>query len=258
MRLSMPFCARSVCHGKFEPGEFEDRHVRSFAKVLWGVSGTGMVLIGSRFHALPPDHIAVLLPTTRHEARAGDEPWEARWFTLDGPLVCEMMNGFGYVHNAVYPAPRAPVDVFGRLEEALHDTTPQAEARASAIAYELLGITVSRAPADRHDLPRLVARALSLIEQQWADPALNVESLAQRLSVSRSRLSRMFSTEIGIGPGEHLTNARLRHAIALLSNTEKSVRDIARLCGYTDPNYFIRLFRKRQGLAPNRWREAHG
>ena len=54
----------------------------------------------------------------------------------------------------------------------------------------------------------------------------------------------------------YLLELRLRHASLLLRGTSKTVAEIAGECGFEDPSYFARVFKRKYGAPPNQCRNA--
>ena len=79
----------------------------------------------------------------------------------------------------------------------------------------------------------------------------HVRSLADRLHVSESTLSKRFKQETGMTFVEYLTRARLEHAKFLLSSTDLKVSEAAELVGYKDPRYFSSCFKKMFHISPS-------
>ena len=56
---------------------------------------------------------------------------------------------------------------------------------------------------------------------------------------------------------EYLTEIRINKAKTLLSQgNETSMKEICLSCGYQDPNYFSRIFKKTVGQTPTEYRES--
>lgn len=78
---------------------------------------------------------------------------------------------------------------------------------------------------------------------------ISLESLEKVANMSKSSLTRMFKNELGLSPMEYVITQRLQRAKELLHLT-KSVKESCFGSGFTDVNYFVRLFKSREGLTP--------
>ncbi len=81
-----------------------------------------------------------------------------------------------------------------------------------------------------------------------------VEEVAERLGISFSHLSRTFKQETGISPVVRLTQIRIQNAMKDLLSTEEKIERIAEKNGFTNGNYFCKVFRKLTGLSPGEYR----
>ncbi|MDR0524838.1 MAG: AraC family transcriptional regulator [Spirochaetaceae bacterium] len=84
---------------------------------------------------------------------------------------------------------------------------------------------------------------------------ISVEEMAKEMNLSRSYFTRLFSREMGRSPHNYLEDLRLKTAMGLLYQEQKSVKETAALCGIYDVNYFCRLFKKRYGLSPGKYKK---
>ena len=64
-----------------------------------------------------------------------------------------------------------------------------------------------------------------------------------------------FKQETGGNFIEYLTEVRLRNARELLKDSGLSIKEICAESGYSDPNYFSRIFKKYEGVTPSEFRE---
>lgn len=87
------------------------------------------------------------------------------------------------------------------------------------------------------------------------DKDVYLDEVAEKFNISRSYLSKKFKSITGVGFKEYLVNVRIKHACRLLLETDKSITDIAFLCGFNDSNYFGDAFRHIKGLSPNKYRK---
>ncbi|MDR1899299.1 MAG: helix-turn-helix transcriptional regulator [Treponema sp.] len=87
---------------------------------------------------------------------------------------------------------------------------------------------------------------------------ISVEEMAEYMGISRSHFTRLFSREMGTSPRMYLEDLRLKTAMGLLFGDNVSVKETAARCGIYDVNYFCRLFKKRYGVSPGKYRERKG
>jgi len=94
--------------------------------------------------------------------------------------------------------------------------------------------------------------ALQIIHNRFAQP-LSLEMVAEEAGVSPSYLSRLFAQELKNNFIDYLTAYRMEWAKKLLNQGVMSIKEIAPACGYPDPNYFSRIFKKITGKTPREY-----
>ncbi len=87
------------------------------------------------------------------------------------------------------------------------------------------------------------------------DQVCPMKDLAAIMNLSEDSFYRFFKKTVGAAPKEYLISERLRKAKLYLINTQTSVADISRLCGYDNSSYFSTLFHEKYGLSPSAYRE---
>ncbi len=99
----------------------------------------------------------------------------------------------------------------------------------------------------------LVSLAINEIHENF-NGIYGVEELSEYLGVSKNHLVRTFSKEMGQSPGKYLTLTRLSYAKQLLLNRDYSLEIIAVMCGFSNSNYFCKVFKKYEGISPTQYR----
>ncbi|WP_160725060.1 response regulator transcription factor [Bacillus sp. USDA818B3_A] len=102
----------------------------------------------------------------------------------------------------------------------------------------------------------MVRRAKNYICQQYTNPELTLESIAQQLQVSSVYLSRMIKQGLGTSFTGLVTEMRIKKAIKLLNSTNLQVYEIAEQVGYESQHYFSTAFKKVVGVSPNQYRKG--
>ncbi len=85
----------------------------------------------------------------------------------------------------------------------------------------------------------------------------NIEQLANTMSVSQRYLSDTLKKETGKTTIEHLQSYLIDEAKQILLNPQKSISEVAYELGFEYPQYFSRLFKKKEGESPSRYREKY-
>lgn len=87
---------------------------------------------------------------------------------------------------------------------------------------------------------------------------LSVPALADRVHLSERQFRRVFKREVGVSPVDHVETVRLEAACSLLETTEKPIGEIARECGFANPETMNRAFRRRLDTTPSDHRHHFG
>lgn len=90
------------------------------------------------------------------------------------------------------------------------------------------------------------------------DRRLAVAALARVAGLSPSRFAHLFRAQLGVTPLAHLERLRIDRARELLLMTGRSVADIGEACGFPDPTWFARVFRRHAGMTPRAYRQGGG
>ena len=77
---------------------------------------------------------------------------------------------------------------------------------------------------------------------------LSLEEVAEEVGISSFYLSRLFKQEEDITFIELLTYLRMKKAVEMIKEGEKSVREISQSVGYVNMTYFYKVFKKTTGF----------
>ena len=100
---------------------------------------------------------------------------------------------------------------------------------------------------------KFYAKAIKELESTHND--VSVASIAKSYGITVSHFIRSFKSIYGITPNEYRQNHRISQATNLIKMTNLSIQDIANQCGFCDPLYFSRIFKKRVGVSPLKYRK---
>jgi AraC-like DNA-binding protein len=103
-------------------------------------------------------------------------------------------------------------------------------------------------------LPSQIRQMQRFIEQNISRP-LTVRDLAVAIDRSPSQVNRLCRVHLKQSAGDWISEVKIRAASDQLRSTRRSIFDIAAAVGYADRFYFSRLFRRKLGLSPLKYRQ---
>ena len=80
---------------------------------------------------------------------------------------------------------------------------------------------------------------------------ITLASLLKEFSVNKNILNDAFNKEVGMPCMSYLENVRMARARSDLQYSDLTISEISLLCGYSDTNYFSKVFKKHTGLSPS-------
>ena len=102
---------------------------------------------------------------------------------------------------------------------------------------------------------KLLKKSLEIIKKEIHNPAFNVEMLVDLLAISRVKCYRLFKEILKQSPSDVIMSLRLQKAEALLKTKKLNISEISFECGYNDPKYFAKTFKKHFGKSPKEFKQ---
>jgi YesN/AraC family two-component response regulator len=83
-----------------------------------------------------------------------------------------------------------------------------------------------------------------------------IETLADMITVSPDYFTKMFKDSIGKTPVDYINGIRINKALELLSVSDVPVNEIAEMIGFSNPNYFHKIFKQYMDTSPLAYRKS--
>ncbi|MBR2342961.1 MAG: helix-turn-helix domain-containing protein [Clostridia bacterium] len=99
-----------------------------------------------------------------------------------------------------------------------------------------------------------ISEIISYVSSHYAEH-ITTAGLAERFFLSEYHFCRFFKETTGMTPTDYINKYRIACASALLKNTDLSVTEVALRVGFTDSNYFTKLFKRYRGSAPREFKK---
>jgi len=96
----------------------------------------------------------------------------------------------------------------------------------------------------------IVNKIIGYLQQNYGDPDLSVTQVSEHLKLSATYVCHLFRNVMGVTLGDYLTRLRMDRAREMLETGRYQVKEVARMVGYRNGNYFSYRYRKETGSAP--------
>lgn len=125
----------------------------------------------------------------------------------------------------------------------------------SELKHTLVMIAQRFASANDHHYSRNVKAVRHIVHRRYAEP-LTLSNVADELHLNAVYLGQLFKQETGRSFAQYRNDWRVSVAIEMLRNAELDINQIALAVGYTNPNYFYKIFKDQTGMSPQKFREV--
>ena len=105
-----------------------------------------------------------------------------------------------------------------------------------------------------HNVLRL-RPVIEYIDEHYCEK-IYIEKLADMITVSSDYFTKMFKDSIGKTPIEYINSLRVNEAMRQLSETDRSMAEIADEIGFCNPNYFHKIFKQYMNVSPLAYRKS--
>jgi two-component system response regulator YesN len=111
------------------------------------------------------------------------------------------------------------------------------------------------APSNPSDESLLINSITKIIDDNYTDVELNLQTVADKLGYNSKYISRVFKDNMGVTFSSYLKNVRIQNAVFLIEQGVTAIKNVALLSGYKDPFYFSSVFKSVTGKSPKQYIE---
>ena len=173
------------------------------------------------------------------------EGTEYMYISFDGTRAGSLFRRFGITRTS-----RCFTN-FDILIPLWYDSVSRAGDNSTDLAAEsMLLYSFSRFSGMSGEKNTLLSKIIEHTEENFSDSELSLNSIAQELNYNPKYISHFFKENMHIGYSEYLRNYRIKYAVSLFDHGLDSGKNIAFMCGFSDPLYFSTAFKKVMGVSP--------
>ncbi|MBS4203367.1 AraC family transcriptional regulator [Lederbergia citrea] len=114
--------------------------------------------------------------------------------------------------------------------------------------------TLMKNISSQYDERKLLVRRICGYLERHYDQKISTQTLCELFNISTRHLNRLFKQDTGLTVIEMIHKIRIEKAKQLLIKSNEKVIDVAIKVGYDDPAFFSRLFKRKIGCSPGRYK----
>lgn len=88
------------------------------------------------------------------------------------------------------------------------------------------------------------------VDEHFSEHHFSLEDICKNLSYNKKYISYLFKKHMGMGIIDYLNTIRIQNACTMMEQGFTSINDIADRCGYSDSQYFSKVFKNKMGITP--------
>lgn len=253
--MSSPVITNIVLAHHFfsHPGWYSDEYMpsRSFYGLVYVLEGYAEYILGDgrRLHAYPGD--CFFMPKgSVYTTRCNDhEPFIH--MTVNFDMTEEEPLFSGPVKQRISAQLRFE-QVFSALVHRWSIRHPFYQERCMGLLYELLYLFLKEAKTGGQPYLSKLRPAQQYLDEHFMED-FSLDLLPELCGLSQTYFRRLFHRVFHETPAQYRRRLRISCSQDLLLTGHYSMSEIAQLCGYPDPAYFSRMFKKTTGLSPSQY-----
>ena len=192
----------------------------------------------------------------------GDMQWYEQnggicyWAHFSGKAAEEILIDAGLKRKPVSPGERAHPEIISAFERLVYIYLTEGQKNSLALCAALLTVLSSFKLCRGVECGATTDRLFPVITYMHKHyfEEIDIDRYAEILALSPGRFAHVFKEQTGTSPYAYVLDIRLERSLELLALSDFSVFEVAGRVGFTDPLYFSKLFKKRYGTSPLKYR----
>ncbi|TXK83802.1 AraC family transcriptional regulator [Paenibacillus sp. N3.4] len=222
-----------------------------------------MLEIEGRTISLSKGQGMILYPGIPHRYFPIMEPWTVQWVEFNGNFAAPFLQSLDFHESTVFFITK-PEIFQARINEINHLFSIRKHGSSYDGSQLLYGLLLdlfryhsSSDTRSNHEQYEHLKPVIDFIENHFDQP-ITLQNLANQLAVTPHYMCVLFQQTIGARPFEYINRFRIQRAKEYLQQfPEWEIQTITRKVGFESPSYFIKVFKKNEGITPNDFRKMH-
>lgn len=263
---NMLFHIQEIGHFKAVKPYFTERENLPSYLIKYTLSGQGSLRYnGQKTLIKPGDIFFIDCKNYQYYQTESNDPWEMDWVHLYGgtvPVFYQefLRSGSNVFHTNGDPEENTLHFIFSKLLQLQKQQTAKTDYEVSVLLHELLNEIIMQKYqinfADE-DIPEHISDMKNFLEKNLQH-TVTLEMLEKKYHINKYQLIKEFHQYVGSSPIDYQINQKISFVKKLLRYTSFTLQEISVNIGIDNYAYFSRLFKKRTGLSPKKYRDLMG
>lgn len=239
-----------ICEPYHSCTGFRDMHLIHIIK-----SGKGTFEINGKKYSLGPNDLFYMPPNALASyCSDSKDPWEYYYFAFNGSYSLELIQSTIFKNNNYVGKIENCDTIINIIRTAAEDIMSKEFPQLYGCEQLFKILPYIMIPkASETNTSKYIEEAENYIKAHYHEN-ISINKIAQHLNIDRSYFYRIFKDHFGISPMDYLINIRFQQARKLLSETNLSTNNIAKVVGYENYSPFYLMFQKKMGMTPQEFR----
>lgn len=253
---TLPFYFTEAGHFIAEKDYMVKREMHDSFLMIYTIKGQGFLRTNDIQINLQPQNAVIIDCHLPHEYHSVSEEWEFLWIHFAGSAAASLFNIIYTANEVCAVHINSSYDFEQRVKKLLNKSGISDIVGYNDISAQL-HIILNMICASGMKHPQIpnddINMVIDFIENNYYDQ-ITIDDMTKNTHISKYHFIRLFRRAMGITPYQYLMNYRINVSKTLLRTTNKSVTQIAELCGFLDASNFTSKFKKHTGQRPLEYR----
>ncbi|MBO4770103.1 MAG: helix-turn-helix transcriptional regulator [Clostridia bacterium] len=124
---------------------------------------------------------------------------------------------------------------------------------SEAVLLYTLSVLAPKNPKPQVKSSQIALEIVKTIDKNYTNHDMSLQFLSDIFHYDQKYISKLISKELAVSFTDYLRSLRAQHACMLIDNGFRKLEEISQLCGYNDPSYFSKVFKKAIKMSPSEY-----
>lgn len=209
--------------------------------------GKGKIFISDKFHNLNYGDIFFTFPTMEYSLQSEND-FEYMYISFMGIRTNKLLEKLKISkENFLFKNQKKLLPIW---TESIVDNKSVFSLRCEGIILYSFSVLSEHVIENNTKNNTLTEKVKNYIDEHFTEEKLSLEIISKIFSYNKKYVSTAFKKDFHIGLTQYITNLRIQYACTLMEQGFSSVSDIAYQCGFSEAQYFSKVFKAKMGVSP--------